>query len=131
MIRDHESVEREDDEYIQFQENLRNSLFEMIKQSGLTQAEVAKKCGWFIGKDNKPDQARVSAYSTGDKFSLPAFTTILREVFNISLVDFIASLSHDAELSWRAGAIVQVMKNLTEKQQDALITVSQAMKNSE
>lgn len=98
----------------------------MIERDRLTQAEIAQKCGWY-NRQGKPDQARVSSYTTGTKFSMPAFTWMVKKVWNLSLVQFVAASTNEISMTLEQTEINRIMNDLPKEQNEALVLSAKAM----
>jgi len=110
-------------------EEMRKTLNDLIAQEGLGQAEIAELCGWYIRSTGKPDQAKVSSYTTGKKFSFPALIHMLDKAFDMTLVQFIASASNDVSLTLEQTEINKIMDGLSDQQNAALLSTAKSMQS--
>lgn len=108
------------------QEEFRKLLVAMIDRDRLTQAEIAQKCNWY-NRQGKPDQARVSSYTTGTKFSMPAYTWMVKRVWNLTLVQFVAAATNEVSTTLEQTEINRIMNDLPKEQNEALVSSAKAM----
>ena len=108
-------------------EEIRITLKKLIKKSGKTQADIAEDCGWYISSTGKPDQAKVSSYVTGVKFSFPGLIRMLDKSFDMTLTQFFASATSDSSFTLEMTQMTKIMNELTPQQNEALVGVAKAM----
>lgn len=116
---------------IETKERIRTTLGELIKMSGLTQADIAAKCNWYrIDQDGDkvPNQAKVSGYVTGKKFSFPGLIDMLDMAFDMDLPQFFASASNEIPLTVEQSEINKIMMDLTPAHNDALVATAKSMR---
>jgi hypothetical protein len=113
--------------WAKIQENLRLLLLAMIEERGrLKNREIAQICGWYLS-DGNPDQARISSYRTGQKFSMPAYIWIFRKVFGISEVQMFAAASSELSLTLQQTELNDITDRLSEVDQTAVLTYARAL----
>ena len=104
-------------------------LTDLVARGRIRQAEIAMKCDWYT-KEKKPDQARVSSYMTGTKFSMPAYAWIAKRVFNLSLPQLFAAASNEVSLTLEQTEINRIMGDLSKDQNKALVATAKSMQLS-
>lgn len=118
-------IRNEKEHWATMQENMRQLLVDMIERDKLTQAEIAQSCGWY-NKHKKPDQSRVSSYTTGTKFSAPAYAWMCKCVWDLSLVDFFAAATNSVD-EVEDKELNKAMSELGKNEKKAILDIAKVM----